>query len=157
MRTGRGAAAPWFIGLAAVGCGVWAVMDFVAAARPDAPVVVAVDPPAAHSAAGRPVELHRLLADGDGLDDVGALVAVDGTVAGAPGASGFGLRDLRDNVVWIDSGARPREGALVRVVGRLDRMAAGPAPARAPAGAGTVVRDVRVAATGPAALEVLRE
>lgn len=157
MRTGRGAAAPWLIGLAAVGCGMWAVVDFVAAARPDAPGVVAVDPPATRAAAGRPVELHRLLADGDGLDDVGALVAMDGTVAGAPGAAGFWLRDLRDNVVWIDSGAQPRAGALVRVVGRLERMAAGPAPARAPAGAGTVVRDVRVAAAGPAALDLLRE
>ncbi len=157
MRTRRGAAAPWFIALAAAGCGIWAVVDFLGAARPDAPAVVAMDAPAARSAGDPPVELYRLLADGDCLDDVGTLVTVDGTVADAAGGSGFWLSDLRDNVVWIDSGARPRAGDVVRVVGRLERMAAGAPPTRAPANAGTIVHDVRVAAAGPAAVEVLRD
>ena len=148
-----GAAAPLLIALVAAGCGVWAVVDLVAAARPDAsgPVVVATS--AATPAGGRPVALHTLLADGDGLDDVGALVNLDGTVVGEPDSRGFWVRDLRDNVVYVASGARPRAGASVRVVGRLERVGVSRRAPRVPAGA--LVEDVRVAAGGPAAVEVL--
>ncbi len=155
MRSRRGVAAPWLIGLVAVGCGVWAVVDFVGAAQPDEPTAMARTVPVTPVARGRAAELHRLLADGDGLDDVGALVSVHGTVVGAARGDGFWVRDLRDNVVWVVSTARPHAGAAVRVTGRLDRMDAGARPEPAPPGAGTLVRDVRVLADGPAAVEVL--
>ncbi len=89
MRSRRGVVTPWLIGLVAAGCGVWAVVDFVGAARADEPAAGVVTALPVRTAGGTPAALHRLLADGDGLDDVGALVSVEGTVAGA--ADGAGL------------------------------------------------------------------
>lgn len=157
MRTRSGAAAPWLIGMAAAGCGVWAVVDFVAAARPDAPAAVVAEATPARDAAGRAVELHRLLADGDLLDDVGALVSVTGQVVDPVGGGGFWVRDLRDYVVRVTSGERPRAGARVRVVGRLDRLAALPRLAEPTDDGASVLRGVQVVARGAAALQPLPE
>ena len=82
-----------------------------------------------------------------------ALVNLDGTVVGEPDPAGFWVRDLRDNVVYVASGARPRAGASVRVVGRLEHTGVRRRAPRLPDGA--LVDDVRVAAGGPAAVEVL--
>ncbi|HEX9109479.1 MAG TPA: hypothetical protein VF832_19695 [Longimicrobiales bacterium] len=152
MRARSGAAAAWLIGAAAAGCGVWAVADFVLAARPDAPAAVLAVAPARSGAA---VDLHQVLDQGE--DAAGALVRVDGTVVGDPDAAGFWVRDLRDNVVYVASAERPRSGAAVRVLGRLARFG-GPAGARLgpPADAPLVLRDLRIVTSGPAAVEVLR-
>ena len=151
MRVQSGAAAAWLIGAAAAGCGVWAVADFVRAARPDAPAVVLAEAPARPGAA---VELHQALSRGE--DAAGALVRVDGNVVGNPDAAGFWVRDLRDNVVYVASGERPRSGAPVRVLGRLARVGGSSAQAGPPSDASRVVRDLRIVASGPAAVEVLR-
>ncbi len=153
MRVRSGAAAAWLIGATAAGCGVWAVADFVLAARPDGPAVTVLAETPARP--GGPVELHQLL--GEGEDAAGVLVRVDGNVVGAPDAGGFWVRDLRDNVVYVASDERPRSGAAVRVLGRLARVSGPTAGARAaPADAPLVVRDLRIVASGPAAVEVLR-
>ncbi len=151
MRVRSGAAAAWLIGVAAAGCGVWAVADFVLAARPDAPAVVLAEAPAR---AGAAVELHQALAQGE--DAAGALVRVDGNVVGAADAAGFWVRDLRDNGVYVASGERPRSGAAVRVLGRLARVS-GPPLQVGPADASLVVRGLRIVTSGHAAVEVLRD
>ncbi len=151
MRTRSGAAAPWLIGMAAAVCGTWAVLDFVAAARPDAPALVGAAP-APRDAADQAVELHRLLADGDILDDVGALVSVSGQVVGPVDDAGFWVRDLRDNTVRVSSAARPGVGARVRVVGRLERLPPAPHLTVSPGDGASVVRDVQVVPRAPAAV-----
>jgi len=102
-----------------------------------------------------PIALHRLLPDAS--NDLGRLVTLDGTVVGDPSRSGFWVKDLRDNVVFVsgESGADLAEveaGSVVRVLGVIVRLTAdeqaeylGTAGLVVPASA-LIVRDVKVAA-----------
>lgn len=146
----RGAAAPWVIALVALACSIWAVVDFVAAARPDAPAHVTLQQ-SAQSAARGPIELHRLLPAAP--EDVGTLVLVDGTVIGKGDRDGFWVRDLRDNVVRVRSSERPESGKAVRVVGRLARLAGTAHPPSGAEPGDRVVAGLQVVASGPGAIE----
>ncbi|HET9983930.1 MAG TPA: hypothetical protein VFQ38_10100 [Longimicrobiales bacterium] len=115
----RGVVGAWAVGALAAACALWAVADFVVAARADAPDErILAERPAGER--GDVVELHRLLPDAS--DHVGRAVRVDGTVVGAGTAGGFFVRDLRDNVVFVGSAARPGAGTPVRVEGVLEPL-----------------------------------
>jgi hypothetical protein len=109
----------WAVGALAAACAIWAVADFVTAARADAPDERILAERSAERSSNA-VELHRLLPDASA--HVGREVRVDGTVVGAGTAGGFFVRDLRDNVVFVGSPARPGAGTAVRVEGVLEPM-----------------------------------
>jgi hypothetical protein len=102
-------------------------------------------------------ELHRFLPNASA--DLGRPVLVAGTIVGQPSRSGFWVRDLRDNIVFVmidpsyPGGGEPRPGRVVRVRGvivlfppaeQADRLHA--AGLVIPAGT-VVVREVKILAT----------
>lgn len=155
----------WFICIAAVGLFIWGVAELIGVGGSE-PAMIQVGSMATElGATGRDdavVELHRLLPDA--TDDLGRLVSVDGAVVGEASRVGFWLRDLRDNIVFVDAGgdaSRIEPGAEVRVVGRVALFSPGeqadrlqraglvvPATAR-------VIRDVKVQPMS-GGIEVLR-
>ncbi|HEX6940391.1 MAG TPA: hypothetical protein VF158_13335 [Longimicrobiales bacterium] len=162
-----GAVWTWFIGIVAVGLFAWGVADLVGVGAGE-PAAATWAPAAAEiERGGRSetiVELHRLLPDA--TDDLGRLVAVDGTVVGEASAAGFWVRDLRDNIVFVGdgSGGHPRieAGDEVRVVGRVALLPPGEQADRLeraglviPATA-VVIRDVKVQPMS-GGIEVLRD
>lgn len=119
-QTGAGAG---LIGALALALLVWAVADFVFAGT-DVVVRWVDAPPAAevvaHSPTGEAIELHRLMPDA--TNDLGRLVRLNGTVLAVKPGAGFWVRDLRDHVVYVASGAEddaplPAPGSAVSVRG----------------------------------------
>lgn len=120
----READSAWLIGLIALGLGVWGVIEFLQIGG-ERPVQVAEISPATEEAGGvrsvrhGAVELHRLLPDA--THQLGTEVRLDGTVVGDATRTGFWVRDLRDNVVFVETGAdssdMPVRGDPVRVLG----------------------------------------
>lgn len=148
-RVDRAVAA--FIGFAAVVLVVAAVVEFVGsppgAATAAANVPAAAETPATESA----VPLHRLMPDA--TDDLGRLVRVDGTVARVEPATGFWVRDLRGNTIFIATQDAMADalvrGEAVRIVGRVGLVPPETARDRDAAvggdGADVIVRDVELA------------
>lgn len=160
-----GAGWTWFICIAAVVLFVWGVAELIGVGGSEPAVIQAGSMATGLGAAPRDdavVELHRLLPDA--TDDLGRLVSVDGAVVGEASRAGFWVRDLRDNIVFVDvEGGLTRisAGAEVRVVGRVALFSPGeqadrleraglvvPATAR-------VIRDVKVQPMS-GGIEVLR-
>lgn len=120
----READSAWLIGLIALGLMVWGGIEFVQIGV-ERPVQIADISPAAEeagraSSSGRSaIELHRLLPDA--THALGTEVRLDGTVVGDATRTGFWVRDLRDNVVFVEMGVdtpdMPVRGDPVRVLG----------------------------------------
>lgn len=120
----READSAWLIGLIALGLMVWGVIEFLQIGT-ERPIQIAEISPAAEEAGrtgsvGRgAIELHRLLPDA--TQQLGTEVRLDGTVVGDATRSGFWVRDLRDNVVFVETGVdssdMPVRGDPVRVLG----------------------------------------
>ncbi|HEX7118694.1 MAG TPA: hypothetical protein VF212_07905 [Longimicrobiales bacterium] len=163
----EGAGWTWFIGIVALGLFGWGVAELmgvgagVPASVTSAQLAAELAPPGGNESI---VELHRLLPDA--TDDLGRMVAVDGTVVGEASNSGFWVRDLRDNIVFVGAGTDPmpriETGDDVRVVGRVALLPPDEQANRleraglvVPATA-VVIRDVKVMPT-PGGVELLKD
>jgi hypothetical protein len=112
---------------------------------------------------GDAIELHRLLPHA--TRQLGTEVRLDGTVVDAATGPGFWVRDLRDNVVFVDNhgAAAPVEpGDPVRVLGSVallpleDHGASWQAVQQAVPPTALLVRDVKVT-PADGGIEILRE
>jgi len=154
----------WFIYIVVFGLVAWGVAELIGVGAGRADVVRSTTAGLGGVVRDDPiVELHRLLPDA--TDDLGRPVSVDGAVVGEASRAGFWLRDLRDNIVFVDvegaGYASVEAGDEVRVVGRVALFSPGeqadrleraglvvPATAR-------VIRDVKVQPL-PGGIEILR-
>jgi len=163
----NGAGWTWFICIAAVGLFLWGVAELIGVGGSGAEMARsggALLDLGARIRDDPVIELHRLLPDA--TDDLGRSVTVDGAVVGEASRMGFWIRDLRDNIVFVDAEggthAPVETGTEVRVVGRVALFAPGeqadrleraglvvPATAR-------VIRDVKVQPL-PGGIEVIRD
>lgn len=151
----------WAIVIASLVLFILAVADFI---RPDGVTSldlagwrpVQEEPPSVW-AMEESLEFFRLLPDA--TDDLGRAVRVDGAVVGRPMSSGFWVRDLRDNIVFVSHSSERafrnsrrvvRPGGSVRVRGVVSlfpsaeqaeqlRLAGLVVPASA-----VVIRDVKI-------------
>lgn len=159
----------WSIGVIALALLVLAIIDF---ARPGSGETVdlsggpTADRLLARAGTGL-AELYHLLPDATA--DLGRAVQVAGTVTGQPTGMGFWVRDLRDNIVFVSTGApaassgsQPRAGAAVRARGLIELFPPTEQDERLRAAglvvpAGTVViRDVKISAFD-GGIEVLKD
>lgn len=117
-----GRAWPWLISLIAFVLFLWGVAELlgIGGGGPRFATSTTIAAEVLPTGAGeRATELHHLLPDA--TDDLGRLVFIDGTVVGDTSPAGFWVRDLRDNIIFVDGEATTRleTGDAVRIVGHI--------------------------------------